>query len=332
MDHLTDRGVPRMSFGDQRVLVTGGAGFIGSHLVGALMERGAYVTVLDNLSTGSKENVRRWIGHSRFSLQAGDCLEAEVLRRAIKNQEMVFHAAANPEVRAALTDPQIDFQQNVAATKMVLEEMRKSRTARILAFTSTSTVYGEAKQIPTPEDYGPLIPISLYGASKLACEALISGYCHMFGLRSVIYRFANIIGSRSRHGVVWDFIQKLRKNPRELEILGDGTQSKSYLLVDDCVEAFLIALKKLPERLETYNVGSSTRVTVIEVAKVVSDEMNLKDVSLTFTGGVEGGRGWKGDVKTMLLDISKIEKLGWRSKHDSAESVRIAARQLLREI
>lgn len=320
-----------MSFGDQRVLVTGGAGFIGSHLVDALMERGAYVTILDNLSTGSKENVRRWTDHSRFSLEAGDCLEAKDLRRAIKNQELVFHAAANPEVRAALTDPHIDFQQNIAATKMVLEEMRKSRTARILAFTSTSTVYGEAKRVPTPEDYGPLTPISLYGASKLACEALISGYCHMFGLRSVIYRFANIVGSRSRHGVVWDFIQKLRKNPRELEILGDGAQSKSYLLVDDCVEAFLIGLEKLPERLETYNVGSSTRVTVVEVAKVVSDEMNLKDVSFTFTGGVEGGRGWKGDVKTMLLDISKIERLGWRSKHDSAESIRIATRELLRE-
>ncbi|MDH5361787.1 MAG: NAD-dependent epimerase/dehydratase family protein [Aigarchaeota archaeon] len=320
-----------MSFGDQRILVTGGAGFVGSHLVDAFMGRGAYVTVLDNLSTGSKENVRQWIGHSRFSLEAADCLEAEDLRRAMKDRELVFHAAANPEVRAALIDPEIDFQQNVAATKMVLEEMRKSRTARILAFTSTSTVYGEAKQLPTPEDYGPLTPISLYGASKLACEALISGYCHMFGLRSVIYRFANIVGSRSRHGVVWDFIQKLRKNPKELEILGDGRQSKSYLLVDDCVEAFLIGLKKLPEKIETYNVGSSTRVSVIEVAKIVSDEMNLKDVSLTFTGGVEGGRGWKGDVKTMLLDTSKIEKLGWRSKHDSAESVRIAARQLLRK-
>jgi len=317
-----------MSFESRSILVTGGAGFIGSHLVDALVGMGAYVTILDNLSTGSRENVRRWIGHRRFSLQVGDCLKAEDLGKAMEDKEVVFHAAANPEVRAALTDARVDFEQNVVATKMVLEEMRKSQAANIIAFTSTSTVYGEAKQLPTPEDYGPLIPISLYGASKLACEALISGYCHMFGLRSVIYRFANIVGSRSRHGVVWDFIQKLRKNPEELEILGDGTQSKSYLLVDDCVEAFLVGLEKPPEKLETYNIGSGTRITVTEVAKIVLEEMGLKDVQFTFTGGVEGGRGWKGDVKTMLLDTSKIEGLGWRSKHDSAESVRIAARQL----
>jgi len=154
----------------------------------------------------------------------------------------------------------------------------------------------------------------------------------MFGLRSVIYRFANIVGSRSRHGVVWDFTQRLRKSPKELEILGDGTQSKSYLLVDDCVEAFLTGLAKAPGRLETYNVGSRTRITVIDVAKIVSEEMKLKGVHFTLTGGVEGGRGWKGDVKTMLLDTSKIEGLGWRSRHDSAGSVRTAARQLLREL
>jgi len=321
-----------MRFEDRRILVTGGAGFIGSHLVDALVGVGAHVTILDNLSTGSRENVRRWIGNRQFSLQVGDCLKAEDLGKAMEDQEVVFHAAANPEVRAALTDPRVDFEQNVLATKMVLEEMRKSRAANTIGFTSTSTIYGEAKQLPTPEDYGPLIPISLYGASKLACEALISGYCHMFGLRSVIYRFANIVGSRSRHGVVWDFIQKLRKNPEELEILGDGTQSKSYLLVDDCVEAFLIGLEKAPEKLETYNVGSSTRITVTEVAKIVLEEMKLEDVHFTFTGGVEGGRGWKGDVKTMLLDTSKMERLGWRSKRDSAESVRIAARQLSGEL
>lgn len=321
-----------MGFEDRRILVTGGAGFIGSHLVDALMEKGAYVTVLDNLTTGSRENIGRWMDHGRFSFQTGDCLRAEDLGKAMKDGEVVFHAAANPEVRAALTDPQVDFEQNIVATKMILEEMRRSQGIGILAFTSTSTVYGEATQLPTAESYGPLTPISLYGASKLACEALISGYCHMYGMRSVIYRFANIVGSRSKHGVVWDFIQKLRKNPRELEILGDGTQSKSYLLVDDCVEAFLIGLKKLPEKLEIYNVGSKTQATVTEVAEIISEEMKLKDVQFTFTGGVEGGRGWRGDVKTMLLDTSKMEKLGWRSKHDSVESVRIAARQLLKRL
>ena len=315
-----------------KVLVTGGAGFIGSHLVDALMMRGLPVVVLDNMSKGSGENLARWIGHSTFRLIVGDCLNRDDLGRAMEGCRVVFHLAANSEVRAGVSDTRIDLEQNVLATYNVLEEMRRSKTAKTVVFTSTSTVYGEASTIPTPENYGPLKPISLYGASKLACEAMISAYCHMFGLRAVVYRFANIIGSRSRHGVIWDFIQKLTRNPSRLEILGDGRQTKSYLHVSDCVEAFLLGLEKAQERFEVFNIGSEDWVDVNTIAKVVVEEMGLRDVEFTYKVNVEGGRGWPGDVRFMLLDISKLKRLGWRPRHNSLESVRIATRETLKEL
>jgi UDP-glucose 4-epimerase len=245
---------------------------------------------------------------------------------------IVFHLAANSEVRAGASDTKIDLEQNILATYKILEEMRRSETAKTMVFTSTSTVYGEASVIPTPEDYGPLKPISLYGASKLACEAMISAYCHMFGLKAVVYRFANIIGSRSRHGVIWDFIHKLMANPSKLEILGDGKQSKSYLHVSDCVEAFLFGLEKARERFEVFNVGSEDRVDVNTIAKIVVKEMGLSDVEFHYKVDVEGGRGWIGDVRFMLLDISKLKRLGWRPRHNSLESVRTATRETLKEL
>lgn len=320
-----------MGLKDRRLLVTGGAGFIGSHLVDTLMERGTTVTVLDNLSSGSKENVSRWIGHPTFALAVGDCLNPEDIEKAIQDCDVVFHLAANPDIRAGETDPKIDLEQNVLSTHHLLEEMRKSETAKTIAFTSSSTVYGEASLVPTPESYGPLKPISLYAASKLACEAFISAYCDMFDLRGIVYRFANIIGSRSRHGVIWDFTQKLTANPGELEILGDGTQAKSYLLVEDCVEAFLFGLEKAAETFEIFNVGSEDRVDVTTIARIVTDSMGLEDVDFRYKIEVEGGRGWVGDVKTMLLDISKLKKLGWRPRHNSYESVVEASKQLLTE-
>jgi len=321
-----------VSHAGARVLVTGGAGFTGSHLVDALMKKDSKVAVLDNLSTGSRENISSWIGHPNFTFTRGDCLNRQNVRKAVKNRELIFHLAANPEVRVGVANTKIDFEQNIVATYNVLEEMRQSETAKTILFTSTSTVYGEAKILPTPEDYGPLEPISLYGASKLACEALISAYCHTFDMRGVIYRFANIVGSRSRHGVIWDFIQKLVKNPRQLEVLGNGTQSKSYLTVDDCIDALLLGLERTHEKVETYNIGSEDQINVTDIAKIITEEMGLKNVEFRYTGGVEGGRGWIGDVKTMFLDVSKMKKLGWKPKHNSAESVRIATNQILKEL
>jgi UDP-glucose 4-epimerase len=312
-----------------KVLVTGGAGFIGSHVVDALMRRGDAVTVLDNLSTGIKDHIASWIGYSNFAFVLGDCLNRHDIRKAMKDSQLVFHMAANPEVKLGATNTRVDFEQNIVATYNVLEEMRKSKTAKTIVFTSTSTVYGDVDALPTPESYGPLVPISLYGASKLASEALIFSYCHTFDIRGVIYRLANIIGSRSRLGVVFDFIQKLKKNPKQLEILGDGSQTKSYLMINDCVEAMLLGLEKASERVEIYNVGSEDQINVVNIARIVARETGLKDVEFHCTGGVNGGRGWKGDVKTMLLDISKLKKLGWKPEHNSAESIKIATRQIL---
>jgi len=317
---------------DRRLLVTGGAGFIGSHLVDILMEKGATVTVLDNLSTGFMENLARWIGDPRFRFVRGDCLNRKDIQNGIQDSDVVFHLAANPDVRVGKVDTRIDLDQNVIATYNVLEEMRRNETAKTIAFTSSSTVYGDASVIPTSENYGPLKPISLYGASKMACEAFISAYCHMFETRGIVYRFANIVGSRSRHGVIWDFIRKLITNPRELEILGDGTQKKSYLLVDECVQGFLFGLEHASERFEVFNVGSQDPVDVNTIAQIVVETMGLENVSFRYVTEVEEGRGWQGDVRFMLLDVSKLKQLGWKPKHNSYESVVEATKQLLKEI
>lgn len=319
-----------MSFNN--VLVTGGAGFIGSHLVDALMKSGVRVTVLDNLSGGRLSNLSTWLKNPRFKFVRGDMLNPRDVREALENCEIVFHLAANPNVRVGAFNTKIDYEQNILATYNLLEALRESGECGSIVFTSTSTVYGEAEKMPTPEDYGPLKPISLYGASKLACEALISGYSHLFGFKSVICRLANIVGPRSGHGVIYDFISKLRNNPRFLEVLGDGTQRKSYLYVKDCVEAMILAAEKSGGRVEIYNIGSEDTVDVASIARIVIEEMGLKDVEIHYTGGVDGGRGWRGDVKAMLLDISRIKSLGWRPKLNSAEAVRQAAKDIISDL
>ncbi|MEM2092269.1 MAG: NAD-dependent epimerase/dehydratase family protein [Candidatus Bathyarchaeia archaeon] len=314
-----------------RALVTGGAGFIGSHLVDALMEREVEVTVLDNLSGGRLSNISAWLKNPRFRFLMGDMLNQHDIKEALEGCEIVFHLAANPDVRVGALNTRIDYEQNILATYNLLEVMRETGECRRIVFTSTSTVYGEAEKIPTPEDYGPLKPISLYGASKLACEALISGYSHLFGFKSVICRLANIVGSRSGHGVIYDFINKLMENPNRLEILGDGRQRKSYLYVRDCVEAMLTAAEGAKGQVEIYNIGSEDTVDVTSIANIIIEEMGLRNVEIYYTGGVEGGRGWRGDVKVMLLDITRIKGLGWRPKLNSAEAVRQAARDIIAE-
>lgn len=313
---------------DGKALVTGGAGFIGSHLVDALMSRGNEVVVLDNLSIGELGNIRRWLGSSNFRFIDGDLSDQTVISDALEGCEVVFHLAANPEVRAGSVNPEVHFQQNVVATYNLLEAARKNGDVKTFIFTSSSTVYGDAKT-PTPEDYPSLKPISVYGASKLACEALISAYAHSYGFRAVIYRLANIVGPRSKHGVIIDFIRKLNGNPRELEILGDGTQRKSYLYVADCIEALLLGLDLTSERFEVFNVGSLDQVDVLTIARIVTEEMGLDNVEFKLTGGVDGGRGWVGDVKDMLLEVSRLMELGWKPKHSSAESVRLTVKEML---
>jgi len=313
------------------VLVTGGAGFIGSHIVDALMIDGAEVQVIDNLSNGTLKNIKRWLGHPSFKFIKGDLLNRNDVEAATEKCEAVFHLAANPEVRIGFSTPEIHFEQNVISTYRLLEALRRSGSSEIFLFTSSSTVYGDASEIPTPEDYGPLKPISIYGASKLASEALISSFAQTYGFKAIICRLANIIGPRSRHGVIYDFIRKLKSNPQELEILGDGTQTKSYLYIDDCVSAMLTILEKSRRKVEIFNIGSEDWINVKKIAEIVTEEMGLKNVSFRFTGGVDGGRGWKGDVKYMLLSIERLKSLGWRPKLNSAEAVRKTAKEILKE-
>ena len=315
----------------QLILVTGGAGFIGSHIVDALMSSDVKVRVIDNLSNGTLENIKRWLGNPSFEFIKGDLLNEKDLKKATDKCEAVFHLAANPEVRLGYQAPKIHFEQNVIATYRLLEALRSSETLGLFVFTSSSTVYGDASKIPTPEDYGPLKPISIYGASKLASEALVSSYAYNYGFQAIICRLANIIGPRSKHGVIHDFIRKLNNNPRELEILGDGTQTKSYLYVDDLVSAISTIIEKTCSELEIFNIGSEDWVDVKTIAKIVIEEMGLKDVSFHFTGGVDGGRGWKGDVKYMLLSIEKLKALGWKPRFNSAEAVRRTVRKILKE-
>jgi len=318
---------------EMKKLITGGAGFIGSHLVDILMTHGTNIHVFDNLSSRTLKNIERWLNNPNFTFIKGDLLNpSDIKKLEQKHYDLVFHLAANPEVRVGSTNPDIHFQQNLVATHNLLKSIRKTKNKPTLIFTSTSTVYGEPTKIPTPEDYAPLKPISTYGASKLACEALISAYAYTYDFKAIILRLANIVGPRSQHGVVHDFIQKLRKNPKELEILGDGTQNKSYLYISDCIEAMLLGLEKTKNQVETYNVGSEDQTNVKTIAEIVVEKMKLKDVKFKFTDGVDGGRGWKGDVKNMLLDITKLKSLGWKPKLNSEQAVRKATKHLITEL
>jgi len=320
--------------GKKKVLVTGGAGFIGSHLCDLLAKHNWEITILDNFSAGSVGNIQHLLKQTpqKMKLLKGDCTNPIDVKKALKNVETVFHLAANPEVRLELSDPQTCFQQNVYATYILLQQLRNNSKLHTIVFASTSTVYGEPETIPTPENYAPLKPISLYGASKLASEALISAYAHTYNYKAVIYRLANTVGPRSQHGVIHDFIQKLNNNPNQLEILGDGTQIKSYLYINDCIEAILLGLEKTKNQVEIYNLGSEDQINVKTIAQIAIEEMGLKNVKLTFTGGVDGGRGWIGDVKNMLLDISKLKLIGWKPELNSAQSITTATKDILHRI
>ena len=314
-------------FNGATVLVTGGAGFIGSHLTDRLLREGSRVIVIDNLSSGSIENVSVHKQNGDFAFVKTNILQKRELIKCVRNVDVVFHLAASPDTRIGATDTERDYKQNLFGTRMLLEAMRETGTRQIV-FASSSTVYGDAKIIPTSESYAPS-PISLYAASKLACEAFISAYCHLFGLSATVLRLANIVGPRTTHGVVYDFYTKLRENPRRLEMLGDGRQKKSYLYVDDCVKAFLKALPRRESEMETYNVGSEDQVDVRGIAKIVSGEMGLPRIELIAKSSISDGRGWKGDVKEMLLDASKMRGRGWTPLHSSEEAVRLTTKALV---
>jgi len=293
-----------------KVVITGGAGFIGSHLADALLRKGNEITIIDNLSTGKKENVPPG---ARFVLK--DILKEDVAEE-VEGADAVFHMAADPDVRLSAEDPVKSFELNTVATFRLLESCRKA-DVKGFVLASTSTVYGDAELIPTPENY-PCVPISNYGASKLACEGYCSAYAHSYGIRTTVLRYANIFGERSTHGVMHDFYKKLKKNPSELEILGDGRQEKSYLHVEDCVSATITAFEKQEKIYDVFNIGSSEKHNVNEIAGMVCNAMGVKP-RFRYTGGE---RGWVGDVRLMLLDVRKIERLGWRESTRFEDGVR----------
>jgi UDP-glucose 4-epimerase len=308
-----------MDLSNARVLITGGAGLVGSHLAASLLERGAAVRVADDLSKGDRERVPSGAEFTRADLTD----EADVAEVVTADVDIVFHLAAH-------TDTNYDadrklFEENTAMTYNVLQRMRAVGVSNV-AFTSSSTVYGEAPR-PTPEDYAPLEPISIYGSSKLADEALLSTYAHSYGFTVWTVRFANIVGPHQRGNVVPDFIEKLARDPTELEILGDGRQEKSYMHVSECVDAIEHVIENANDDLNTYNLGTRTTTSVTAIADIVSDELGL-DPTYSYTGG---DRGWTGDVPKMRLSIEKLAGLGWEPQLSSHESVRRGARQLIAE-
>jgi UDP-glucose 4-epimerase len=306
-----------------RSIVTGGAGFIGSHLVDYLVSAGDDVIVIDSLVSGDINSIKGHLDANRIQLVSADLL-SDGWQDHLNGAARVYHLAADPDVRESSVSPDKQLNNTIIATHRILEAMRKAQVPEIV-FTSTSTVYGEATVIPTPESYTPMEPVSVYGASKLACEALISAYCHSFSMNSWVFRFANIIGARSGHGVITDFIKKLKANPHELEILGDGKQTKSYLEVGACIRAIMYVVSHTHDTVNTFNIGSEDWISVTDIADILTREMNLTP-KFTYTGG---SRGWIGDVPKMQLDISRLKSLGFIPELSSRESVRLAVQAAL---
>jgi len=310
-----------------RAFVTGGAGFIGSHLVDHLVDRGVQVTIYDNLSIGQKRFVQDHIDSGAARLVVADLLDFDSLAQHLRDCEVVFHLAANPEARWGIENTRLDLEQETLVTYNVLEVMRRNSVKQIV-FASSGTVYGEVDG-PVDEDHGPLFPISLYGAGKLACEALISAFVSTFGLQGWIFRFGNVLGPRGTHGAVMDFITKLKENPRELEILGDGRQRKPYLHVYDCVDGILYGYEHASAPLNYFNLGPSDTTQVRKLAEFLITEIGLEGVQLRYTGGE---RGWPGDVPRSFFKVDKMAGLGWKTRYGSDEAARLAIREMVVEL
>lgn len=308
-----------------RLLITGGAGFIGSHLDDALIARGHQLTIVDNLVLGRKENIEHLRESQNFRFIEADLLDMPKMRVIFSEGkfDMVYHLAANSDIQKGGKDPMVDYNLTFNTTFNVLQLLKEFEIKKFF-FASTSAIYGETYDVLN-EDFGPLKPVSNYGAGKLASEAFISAFSSTYGIQTWITRFPNVVGERFTHGVIYDFIKKLRNNPEELEVLGNGEQCKPYVYVKDLVEAILFVIDHASEKYNVYMIGSDSRTKVKEIASMVIEEMGL-NARIRYTGG---DRGWVGDVPEFRYDLTKINKLGWSAPHNSNESVRLAIQKAL---
>jgi len=298
------------------VVVTGGAGAIGSVLVRSLLGRTSEVRVIDNLSGGKREHLPPSTDMTKVDLTVADLKDPASFAHLFRGVSTVWHLATNPDVRRGLKEPRLDLEEGTIVTANVLEAARRNDVPRV-AFSSSSVVYGYPTVIPTPEEYGPLEPQSLYGASKLACEGLLTAYAHTFGVRAHVFRFANIIGPNMTHSILPDFFEKLRRDPTRLEVLGNGRQAKSYLRAEDCVAGMLLATERTSAAVNLFNLGNTDQITAREIGeKVVAAHGGRARIECT-----GGDRGWVGDVPVQFLSIRRINALGWHPRWNSGQAI-----------
>lgn len=308
-----------------KTLVTGGAGFIGSHLVDKLLEKDTEVVVVDNLSLGRSNNLEDAVKNPKFKFVQFDILDKNKLFNLFEHEkfDIVFHLAANSDIAKSHDNPDVDFNNTFATTYNILLAMKEFGVKKIV-FASTSAIYGETLE-KTDENFGPLFPVSHYGASKLASEAFISSFCENYSIKAWITRFPNVVGERATHGVIFDFIKKLKKNPYELEVLGNGEQIKPYLYVKDLVNAILFVFENTDNKINFYNIGVESRTKAKDIAKMVIEEMGL-GAKISYSGG---DRGWVGDVPGFNYNLDKIHSLGWKADISSDEAVRKSIKYIL---
>jgi len=306
-----------------RFAITGGSGFIGSNLTKRLLKGNHHVTIIGSIKSSSSQRLKSIL--NKIDVKDVDLDDIEILKKELKGFDVVAHFGASASTKTGFQKTDVDLKRNIIATYNILEAMR-TNGIRNLIFPSAPAVYGNPVRIPTPEDTGMLFPVSLYGAAKLASEGMISAFCHLFGMKAWIFRLGNVVGPDMTRGVIVDLIRKLKKDSDSLEILGDGNQKKDVIYIDDCIDGILFLFKKSRNVINVFNLSSGTVISVNKIAKIIQEEMNLKNVAVKHSGG---SIGWPGDVPIIKYDITKIKKMGWKPKYTAEEAIRLTVRRIL---